>query len=221
MNRFGEVSAVILGDEGGNGGGPRINVNVPWQVIAAVIAAAVVLLILAGVVLLILGRRPGRLPIWRQKRLEIEETMLNEGPRRALIRLRLQLDEATAMAKSAAATDAAEIGDLQLLVMQLESAAGRLAAQIDALLDGGGDNVPRHIVDAVRARVRELEAASGSLADAATAAVTGATAVQIQELSTGVRDQLQLVEDRTDALRELSTSNTADTTISKEDGGTS
>lgn len=227
MNGVAGLLAVILGDEGGEGGGgegvggPQVNVNVSWQVVAVLVAAVVVLLLLAGIVVLILGRRPGRLPIWRQKRLEIEETMLNEGPRRALIRLRLQLDDAISIAKSTAATEAGDIGDLRLLVHQLESAAGRVAAQIDALLHGGSDNIPRHVVDAVRARVRELEAAGGSLADAATAAVTGATAVQIQELSTGVRDQLKLVEDRTDALRELSDSNTPDSTISTQDGGTS
>lgn len=131
MNGLVGFLAVILGDEGGEGGGeggPRINVNVPWQVAAAIIAAVVVLLDLAAIVLLILGRRPGRLPIWRQKRGEIEETMLDEGPRGALIRLRLQLDDAIAIAKSAAAIELADIGDLRLLVKQLESAAGRIAA---------------------------------------------------------------------------------------------
>lgn len=215
-----EMLGVVLGDEGGgDGGGPRVNVNVPWQVVAWAIVAIVVLVLLAGVVLLILGRRPGRLPLWRQKRLEVEETMLGEGPRRALIRLRLQLDDAVAVAKSAVATEVADIGDLQLLVMQLDSAAGRMAGQIDALLDSGADNVPRRIVDAVRARVREIERAAGSLSDAATAAVTGATAVQIDELSRGVRDQLQYVEDRTDALRELTNTGSPDPTMKKQDRG--
>lgn len=215
----GEVLGLIRGGEGGgDGGGPQVNVNVPWQVVAAVIAGLVLLVVLAGIALLILGRRPGRLPLWRQKRLEVEETMLGEGPRRALIRLRLQLDEATAVAKSAVATEAADIGDLRLLVMQLESATGRIAAQTDALLGSGADNIPRRVVDAVRARVREIESAAASLSEAATAAVTGATEVQIEELSRGVRDQIQLVDDRTDALRELSNTGTTDPTT-KEDRG--
>lgn len=220
MIALAEMLGVVLGDEGGgDGGGPRVNVNVPWQVVAWAIAAIVVLVLLAGVVLLILGRRPGRLPLWRQKRLEVEETMLGEGPRRALIRLRLQLDDAVAVAKSAVATEVADIGDLRLLVMQLDSAAGRMAGQIDALLDSGADNVSRHVVDAVRGRVREIEGAAGSLSEAATAAVTGATAVQIDELSRGVRDQLQYVEDRTDALHELQNTGSPDPTMNKEDRG--
>ena len=52
--------------------------------------------------------------------------------------------------------------------------------------------------------MRGIEAAAASLSDAATAAVTGATAVQIEELSRGVQDELHLVAARTDALRELS-----------------
>lgn len=50
--------------------------------------------------------------------------------------------------------------------------------------------------------------------------MTGATAVAIQELSSGVRDQVQFVYDRTDALRELSTTKSPDPTISMRDGGT-
>ncbi len=195
------VLSAVLGDEGG---GSQAIVHVPWQVIAAAIVGLLVLALIAGIVLLIVGRRPGRLPLWRRKRLEIEEAMLGEGPRRALVRLRLQLDEAVAVAKSAIATEAADIGDFGLLVMQLESAAGRLTRHIDALLASGADNVSRQVVDATRARVREIEAAAAALSDAATAAVTGATAVQIEELSRGVEDQLHLVAARTDALRELS-----------------
>lgn len=196
------VLSAILGDD--EGGAPQVRVNVPWQVIATAIVGLLVLGVIAGIVLLIVGRRPGRLPLWRRKRLEIEETMLGEGPGRALVRLRLQLDDAVAVAKSTITTDAADIGDLRLLVMQLESVAGRLARHIDALLASGADSVSRQVVDATRARVREIEAVAASLSDAATAAVTGATAVQIDELSRGVQDQLHLVAGRTDALRELS-----------------
>jgi len=195
------VVAQMLADEGE---GPRVNVNVPWQVVAWAIAGVVALLVITAAVLLILGRRPGRLPFWRQKRLAIEETMLGEGPRRALVRLRLQLDDAIAVAKSAAAMDGADIGDLRLLVHRFEAAAGRMAKQIDSLLAGGADSVPKRVVDAVRARVRDLEAVAASLSEAATAAVAGSTAVEIEALTEDVRGQLELVDARTDALRELS-----------------
>jgi len=194
--------AQVVGDD--EGGGSQINVNVPWQVVAWVIVGVVVLLIIGAVALLILGRRPGRLPVWRQKRLALEESMLGEGPRRALIRLRLQLDDATAVAKSAATMEGADMGDLQLLVRRHEAAAGRIANQIDSLLGGGADDVPKRVVDAVRARVRDLEAVAASLSDAATAVGTGSSAVEIEALTDDVRDQLELVDARTDALRELS-----------------
>ncbi|MDQ6947629.1 MAG: hypothetical protein M3256_15510 [Actinomycetota bacterium] len=195
------VLAQMLADEGG---GPRVNVNIPWQVVAWAIAGVVALLAVAVVVLLILGRRPGRLPVWRQKRLAIEETMLGEGPRRALVRLRLQLDDAIAVAKSAAAMDGADIGDLRLLVHRFETAAGRMAGQIDSLLDGGAVSAPKRVVDAVRARVRDLEAVAASLSDAAGAVVAGSAALEIDALTDDVRSQLELVDARTDALRELS-----------------
>lgn len=193
--------AQMVADEGG---GPRVNVNVPWQLVAWAIAGVVALLVVTAVVLVILGRRPGRLPFWRQKRLAIEETMLGEGPRRALVRLRLQLDDAIAVAKSAAAMDGADIGDLQLLVHRFKTAAGRMAKQIDALLAGGADSGPKRVIDAVRARVRDLEAVAASLSDAASAAVAGSAALEIEALTDDVRSQLELVDARTDALRELS-----------------
>ena len=191
----------VLGDEGG---GPQGRGNLPWQVMAWAAVGLVVLVVITAIVLWRLGRRPGRLSLWRQKRLQLEEAMLGRGPRQALVHLRLQLDQAVGLAKSAVGTEAADIGDLRLLVTQLQTAAARVARQIDALLQSGAGIVPSRTVDALRARVREIEAAAASISDAATSAVTGATAVEIEDLSRGVRDLLQLVDARTEAWRELS-----------------
>lgn len=200
------ISPVLLAQVLGEENGPGMNVNVPWQVVAVAIVVLVVLLAIAAVVLLIMGRRPGRLPLWRRKRLELEETVLGEGPRRALVRLRLQLDEAMAVARSAASGGAADVGDLRLLVQRLDAATGRIAAQIDSLIGAGAgaDNVPKRVVEAIRARVRDIESVASSIADAASATVAGSTAVEIEALTEDVRDQLELVDARTQALRELS-----------------
>lgn len=64
--------------------------------------------------------------------------------------------------------------------------------------------MPKRVVDAVRARVRDLEAVAASLSDAASAVVAGSAALEIEALTDDVRSQLELVDARTDALRELS-----------------
>lgn len=197
------LGAQVVAD-GEGGGGPAVRVNVPWQVVAWGVVGILVLLAIGGVAFLILGRRPGRLPMWRQKRLAVEESLLGEGPRRALIRLRLQLDEGLGVAKAALAIDGADIGDLRLLVMRLEAAATRVGQQIDALLQNGADSLNRSVVDALRQRVREIESAADALAGAATATAAGSSAAEIEEITHGVRGQLELVDVRTDALRELS-----------------
>ena len=108
------------------------------------------------------------------------------------------------MAKVAAAGNAADVGDLRQLVQRLDAATGRIVAQIDGLLEGGADNVPNRVVEAIRARVRDIESVAASIADAASAAVAGSTAVEIEALTEDVRDQLELFDARTQALRELS-----------------
>lgn len=189
----------------GSGTAMPVHLDVIGHVLFWVAIDLVVLL--AGLVtaVAILGRRPGRLHVWRRTRLQISEVGLGRGSRRALVRLRLRVDDSVALARSAAESEPADFDDRHLLALRLQTTATRVGKQIDALLGGRlADQLPPRLVVTLEERVGSIEAAAQVLVEATSAVVIGATDVELQRLDDDVRGHLELIGWRTEALRDLS-----------------
>ena len=132
--------------------------------------------------------------------LEAQAEILEDGPRLALVRLRLQLGEALGSIDTAAQLGG-EFGDVGLLARRLQAAGGRAAGQLDTLLRAKATAAP--VVAAVRTQVREIEALAERLAETAAGVIGGAADVEFGELRAGLEEQVAVVEARTTALRNL------------------
>lgn len=192
----------MLADEG-----PSVDYSqippIVWIIAAVVVAVLVIVVVVAAVVFYRRARRSG---VWRRASLGVQAEAL-AGPHRDLARLRLELDQHLATARTAlaaASEGGSTVGDLDVLVDQLQAMGGRLAAQLDRLAGGAvsADALGR-MLPPLRARVDDVGRLAGQLAEAAAGAVGGAAGVELEGITAGVADGLGILDARVAALREL------------------
>lgn len=192
----------MLADEGPSADYSQVPPTV--YVIGAVVV--VVLLIAAAVALFLVYRWARRSGAWRRTSLALQAEALS-GPRRDLARMRIDVDEALATARAAVAAagdGGSTVGDLDVLVDQLQSMGERLAAQLDRLSGGAvSASALERMLPPLRARVDDMGRLAGQLAEAAAAAVGGAAGVELEGITAGVADELGVLDARVAALREL------------------
>lgn len=179
-----------------------VQVNVPWQVIAGVGVIVIIVLVVVAVAVLVWVRRLRRRPEWKQRRLQLEELVLPDNARKTLIRHQLRLGRALDTAQHLVTTEHADVGDIRALNARLHDIGSQLSSQIDVLLSSNATpSAP--VLAALDQRVSEIETATGTLMDATTIAVTGSTEIELEAMQRDVQDQLDFVDARIDALREL------------------
>lgn len=177
------------------------------MLIVALAAVAVVVVALMVVAMLarraIRKRRTTRLGP-RRLLLEAQLELLGEGPERALVRLRLQLDEATTtLGTSRAIAGPEPIGDLRLINQQTQASAARVAAVLDDLIGLRVTRVSKPAVDLLREQVRHIEALADTLNESALRSASTMTTMELEELTDSLRDHLSYLDAYDDALRSL------------------
>jgi len=178
-----------------------VTVPASWLLVATGI---VISLTLVGLGFVLTAVRRHRQRVWRlgvrRLVLEAQAEMLEEGPRLALVRLRLQLDEAlTLIAPSGWA--GAELGDVERLARRLHDNGRHAAALLDSLLHAKTDSAS--VVGVARTLVREIDVLADRLARAAIGAAARVPDVELEELRAGVEERVTAVEARTETLRAM------------------
>lgn len=174
---------------------------------AIVILALILVLVIAAYVAY---RRSKRTGSWRRAKLTVQSEALPPGPQRQLARLRLRLDNALSAASSAVlvSSDVAVAGNLASVNEQLQQVGHRISHQLDVLAETGANIALQRLLIPLQNRVDDVERLAGQIADAAGAALGGAADVDLTDLTGAVAEELQTVNLRVDALRELSNSTT-------------
>lgn len=195
--------AVILAEEGERS---PVNVSVSSGTVVWLIVAAVVLLVIVALVALILLRRPSRRARLRQAFLEVQLDAMPEGPRRAVVRLRLQLDEALAATRAAVALegDGPSFGELGAIASRLDRMGDRLARQLDAVRsEAVGDRALGKMIPLLRDRVRAVESLADSVCTVAARTTAGAQEPELAALRQQVDDEAEALEAGVETLRRL------------------
>lgn len=197
---------VLVADEGPRGGSQVDLTSIP---VGVYVAAAVIIMVLV-LALVIAGfvayRRAKRTGSWRRAKLTLQSQGLAPGPQRQLAQLRLRLDNALSAATSAVlvSSDVAAAGNLGSVNQQLQQVGQRISRQLDLLADNNAGTALNRLMTPLQRRVDDVEALAGQIADAAGAALGGAADVDLTDLTGAVAEELQTVNLRLDALRELS-----------------
>jgi hypothetical protein len=178
-----------------------VTVGVSSLLVARGVVIALVLLGFGGA---LTAARLHRLPVWRlgvrRLVLEAQAEMLEEGPRLALVHLRLQLDEALTLIEPPG-WPGMELGDVGRWARRLHDNGGRAAVQLDSLLRAKTDSAS--VVRVARTLVGEIDELADRLARAAIGTAAGVPDVDLAELRAGIEERLTAVETRTQTLRDM------------------
>ena len=200
----------MLADEGQQSG-PQFDWNsIPARYYTAAAIAVLVLLVILLVFGFIAYRRTPRSGTWRRAKLTLQAEILGFGPRQALAKLRLRLDRALSAATGAvnASRGVGAAGTLDSVNGQLQRVAERIAHRLDVIASTSTGSTLDRLLTPLQSRVDDVERLAGQIVDAAAAAMAGDAGIELAQVTQAVADEIQTVDLRLDALRELSHPNT-------------
>ena len=192
--------------------GQQFNWNsIPAGVYVAIAAVVGVLLVILFVVAFIAYRRARRSGTWRRAKLTLQAVVFGPGPQQELAKLRLRLDQSLAAATGSvtASRDVGAASRLDSVNDQLQRAGQRIARQLDVISTTTTGGALDRILNPLQRRVDDIERLASQIVDAAGAAMAGDAGVELDELTRSVADEIETVNLRLDALRELSRPATA------------
>lgn len=180
--------------------------SIPAGVYVAIAVVVGVLLVIVLVFGLVAYRRAKRSGRWRRAKLTLQAEVFGPGPQQELAKLRLRLDQSLAAATGSvtASRDVGVASRLDSVNDQLQRAGQRIARQLDVLAATAKGGALDRLLTPLQRRVDDVERLGSQIVDAAAAAMAGDADVELDELTRTVAEEIETVNLRLDALRELS-----------------